>query len=319
MNIPPDDQNPGLGFDPNPIADYSLSKKGGSKVPLILVGVAVIGAIGYFVWSGKKQHEERKLNAQFMERFQGFEHDDLMKFWGCVLGPNTDGSTAQSPEQIMTKIDVMFAADFKAYPGRIQEDCAKAAKDAQNQVTGLGAPAAYVASIDAYGKTIVAMSDALNEWAKVAPDQVQAKMIGKNVEEYGGAYHAYAGGAPAAEVIAYDQFLHCADPQVDTRKDNLTLAQALFESCKDAKYRDKLQNECGKLVIDKPAAPTKNWKTALQKIGSESRDVDAFGDCLKKARKGKLKDNLSPVGKNWVAYRQAREAVLKIGQEALKE
>jgi hypothetical protein len=236
-----------------------------------------------------------------------------------MLGPNTDGSTAQSPEQIMTKIDVMFAADFKAYPQRAQEDCVSAAKDASNRVKGLDAPSAYTAAIGTYASSIVAMSDALSEWGKAAPAQVQAKMIGKNVEEYGGAYHAYAGGAPSPEIIAYDQFLHCADPQVDTRKDNLSLAQALFESCKDAKYRDKLQDECGKLVIDKPAAATKNFKATIQKIGSESRDVDAFGDCLKKARKSKLKDNLSPVGKDWVAYRQAREAVLKIGQEALKE
>ena len=326
MNIPPDDAgtpptspNPGLGFDPNPPGDFSLGKKS-SKAPLVVVAVVVLGVVGYFAWSAKKTHEERKIHASVMEHFQGFETDELIKFWGCVLGPNTNGATAPSPDAITMKIDVMFASDFRNYPGKVRDECARLAKDAQGKVGALAALPQYNDALDKYGKAILAMSEALDDWAKVAPEQVQAKMVGKNVEEYATAWHSFPGGTPSMEVIAYDGFLHCAVPDLEKKKDSMDLAKGLFETCKDPAYREKLQNECGKLVTtDKPTQPSKTYKTALQKFSGEDREQQALVDCLKKARKGKLKDNLAPVGMKWVAYREAREGVLKIGQDALKE
>jgi hypothetical protein len=319
MNIPPDDSNPPAGLDTSSPADLSLSKKS-SKAPLIVVAVLLLGGVGFFVWNAKKTHEERKIHASFMEHFQAFEKEDLMKFWSCILGPNADGSIIPSPDVITQKVDVQFASDFRNFPNKVREDCAKAAKDAVAKLPTLGALPVYNESIDKYGKAILGIVDALDDWAKVAPEQVAAKMVGKNVEDFGNAYHAFTGsGAPAPEVIAYDHFLHCADADLDKHKDNLELAKHLFEQCKDAKYRDKLQDECGKLVTDKPAQPTKTFKQVLGKISAEDRDVQAFSDCLRKARKGKLKDNLAPVGLRWVVYREARELILKTGAEALKE
>ena len=326
MNIPPDDQNPPAldpsAYDPGAglPADVSLTGKGGSKVPLIVAAALLIGGGGYFAYSAKKTRDDRVKHVKFIEELREFEKEELGKFWTCVLGPNADGVAMQSPEIVTGKVDVQFASDFRHYPTKITDECAQRAKDVQTKVGGLGALPAYTAPLDAYGKSVVAMSDALVAWAKVAPAQVQAKMVAKNVDDYGAAWHAYQGGAATPEIIAYDQFLHCAVPDADTKvKDNLALATQLFESCKDAGFREKLQDECGKLITDKPAAPTKGWKTALQKFSGEDRDVQAFGDCLKKARKGKLKDNLSPVGEKWIAFREAREALLKVGADALKE
>ncbi len=328
MNIPPDDNgnntiNPGLGFDPNaPLPpEMSLSKKG-SKMPLIIVGVLLAGGGGFLAYSAKKTHAERTVHAKFMEEFRDFEKEELGKFWSCAIGPNADGTTIAVPDQITTKVDQNFASDFRNYPTRVREECAQKAKDAATKANALMMLPAYTAPIDAYGKSIIAMSDGLEEWSKAAPEQVQTKMVGKNVDEYGNAWHSFAGGAPSPEVIAYDQFLHCAVPDADTKyKDSLELATKIHDSCKDTKYRDKLQEECGKLVTDKPAQPTKSWKTAQQKFGpdDETRELSAIADCLKKARKAKLKDNLSPVGLLWVKFREAREVVLKVGADALKE
>lgn len=320
MNIPPDDQLPAGNLDAAPLPDdLSLAGKKGSKAPLIIVGVLIAAGLGYFIYSSRKTLEERKVHASFLEHFQAWEKDDLLKFWVCTLGPNTDGATVPSPDAITAKIDQQFASDFKAYPGKLREECAKLAKDAADKLSTLGALPEYTGALQTYAKSVTAISDALEDWAKVAPEQIQSKMVAKNAEDYGNAWHAYQGGAATPEIIAYDLFLHCADADLEKHKDNLELAKHLFEQCKQAPFRERMQNECGKLVTDKPTAPTKNWKQVLQKIGADSKDVDAVGDCLKKARKGKLKDNLAPVGMRWVAFREAREAVLKIGKDALKE
>jgi hypothetical protein len=319
MNIPDDLNAPAPGSDVPLPADVNLSGGGGgSKVIYIVLGVLVAGGVGFFVWQSKKTHEERKQHAAFMEHFQAWEKDDLLKFWSCVLGPNTDGSVLPSPDAVTQKVDVMFASDFRNYPRKVTEDCAKAAKDAADKLSTLGALPQYQAALDAYSKSIMGISEALADWAKVAPDQVQAKMVGKNAEDFGNAWHAFQGGTPTPEVIAYDQFLHCADADLEKHKDDLEVAKHMFDQCKDAAYRDKLETECGKFLTDKPAQPTKTWKTALQKFSADDKDVSANGDCLRKWRKSKLKDNLAPVGLKWVAFREGREAVLKIGQEALK-
>jgi hypothetical protein len=319
MNIPPDDNNPPAGIDPSLPPDLNLSSGGGSgKTLFLIIGVVVAAGVGFFVWQSKKTLEERKQHAAFMEHFQAWEKDDLLKFWSCVLGPNTDGAVLPSPDIITQKIDVQFASDFRNFPKKVTEDCKKAAKDAADKLNTLGALPQYQPALDAYAKSIMGITEALDDWAKVAPDQVNAKTIGKNAEDYGNAWHAYQGGAPAPEVIAYDAFLHCADADLEKHKDDLEVAKHMFDQCKDAAYRDKLENECGKLLIDKPTTPTKTWKTALQKFSADDKDVQANADCLRKWRKSKLKDNLAPVGLKWVAFREGREAVLKIGQEALK-
>lgn len=329
MNIPPDDNNnpppPGLGFDPNTSAamlgDISLTGQNKSKAPLIILGVLVAAGIGFFVWQSKKTRDERVKHAQFMEDFQRFEQEDLSKFWACTLGPKADGTAMQSPDQVTRTVDVMFANDFKAYPQRLGDECATIAKEVASKAKSLVTLSDYDAPVDAYGKSIIAMSDALTEWAKSAPAQVEAKMAQKNFTDYSAAWHAYQGGPATKEIMGYDQFLHCAVPDVDTNskyKDNLELAKSIFEQCKQLPYAEKLNADCGKRLTTDQTAPTKDWKKTIQKFASDDREQQGLEACMKKGRKGKIKDNLAPVGQAWVAFREAREGVLKVGADVLK-
>ena len=324
MNIPPDDNNlPPPILDPaysQSMGDVSLTKKG-SKVPLIVVGLLIVGGGGYLAYSAKKTHAERTDHARFMEEFRNYETEDLGKYWACMLGPGTIGTNVNTPNAITQKIDQQFASDFRNYPTKVREECGQKAKDAADKANALQMLPQYTSAVAEYGKSIMAMQSALEDWSKVAPEQIQTKMVAKNLEEYGDAWHAFSGGAPTPEVIAYDQFLHCAVPDVDTKyKDDIELGKYIYETCKkDPAYGDKLQEECGKLITGKPAAPTKAWKATQAKFGSGEAEGKSLLSCLKKSRKGKMKDNLSPVGEQWIKFREAREVVLKIGADALKE
>ena len=59
-------------------------------------------------------------------------------------------------------------------------------------------------------------------------------------------------------------------------KDGQALVEFLFKQCKDQKYLDRLQNECGKEVTTEgtPQLATPGFKTALeQAAGRRSRAV----------------------------------------------
>src|SRR5262249_55228119 len=144
--------------------------------------------------------------------------------------------------------------------------------------------------------------------------------IGKRMNSAGTAWHSFEVGKPANEVAAFDHFLHCAVPTVDSMKDGQALVEFLFNSCKKPEFVEKLNAECGKeLLNDSPAGPTKGFAGTQKKMGGDDRDLSAFDDCMRKGRKGKRRDDLAEVGKAWVAWQEAGHEVRKIGKEALKD
>jgi hypothetical protein len=314
MNIPPDDPNAG-GLDPS----LALTKKG-SKVPLIVVGVVVVGVIGFFVMSTMKKQDERKRHAQLMEQFQAIEKDDLGKFWSCILGANVDPSMFQDNLALSATITGKFGTDPKNYPTKVREECTAKAIDAKHKVDDLQAPSEYADALKKYGDSLKAMASAFDAWTKVAPAQVQEMEMGKKVDSAGAAWHAFESGKPDNQVIAWDNFLRCAVPTVDTMKDGQALVEYLFKQCKDPAYVTNLNDKCGpELLQDPPKAPAKSMMGTLKKLAGDDRDLSAFSDCMRKGRKGKRRDDLAEVGKAWVDWSGARRDVLKIGKEALKE
>src|SRR5262249_5795960 len=139
MKIPPDLENPSptpntaadpaasaeanpLG--PNPSAaglDASASFTGqkSSKTPMIVVGVLVLGRIGYFVYASMQKQADRKLQASFMEAFQSVEKEDVGKFWQCVLGEKADGSQIRDNLTLGRMVEGAYMRDPKGYPAHM--------------------------------------------------------------------------------------------------------------------------------------------------------------------------------------------------------
>jgi len=311
-----DDPN---NLDPN----MSLTGKKGSKVPMIVIGVLAAGGIGFAVFKMMKQQDTRKMHAKVMEDFATVERDDLgKKFWSCVLGPNIDAGMFKSNLELSARITSQFGTDAKNYPSRVREECTPKAIDAKHKVESIAAtaPSEYAEPMKKYGDALKAIADALDDWTKVAPAQIQDMEISRKLDPAGAAWHGFAGGTPDKDVIAFDRFLHCAVPAVDTMKDGQALVEYLFNQCKNPAYLERLNGECGKeLIADPPGLPSKGMAATIKKLGSDDRDMSAFDDCMRKGRKGKRRDDLADVGKAWVAWMEAGTEVRKIGKEALKE
>ncbi len=323
MNIPPDLNDPN---NPNPTdapsamdpaADFALKKKG-SKTPFLVVGVLIAGVIGFFVWKTMKKQDERKMHAAFMQSFADVEKDDVGKFWSCILGNNVD------PRQVGPGmggvITGRFGTDAKNYPTKVREECTPKAIDAKHKVDALQGPPEYAESMKKYGESLKGLATAFDAWAKIAPSQVADMEIGKRVETNGNAWHMFAGGKPGNDVIQYDQFLHCAIPGVDTMKDGQAVVEYLFKECKNPAYATRINEECGKMLLnDMPGAPTKNMNATIKKLAADSRELEAFDDCMRKGRKGKRSNDFGDVAKAYNDWMDAGADVRKIGKEALKE
>jgi hypothetical protein len=307
--------------DPNALdPSVSLTGKKMGKGPFIIAGVVVAAVVGVIAFKMMKEQDERKLHAAFMEEFATVEKQEVGKFWVCVLGPGVDPGTLPNNLALSQRVEGAFSVDLKNYPIKIREECTPKANDAKKKVAALATPPMYEDAIKKYASSLTTLAAAFDSWAEAAPAQVQEREVGKKVGEFGAAWHAFSGGKPGNDVAAFDRFLHCAVPGVDGMKDGQAVVEYLFKQCKDLNYAARVSNECGKEVTSSvPAGPSKGFQTALRKLAADDRELSAFDDCLRKARKSKRKDDLEGVGQAFVAYMDAGREVRKIGAEALKE
>ena len=258
MNIPPDlndpnDPNAPAPLDPN--ADFAL-KKPGSKTPWIIVGVIAVAVIGFFVYRSMQAQKIREMHVGVMKQFQEVEKQQVIgKFWACLLGAGVDPGMFQNNLALAQRLEGAFSVDPKNYPTKVREECTPLAIDAKHQIESISAPAMYDAPLKAYAKSLSDLSAAFDSWSKVAPAHLAEREVGAKVGTDGAAWHAFAGGKPAPEVVVYDRFLHCAVPGVDKMKDGQELVEYLFKQCKDPKYLDHLQAVCGKDVTTEGVAP----------------------------------------------------------------
>lgn len=324
MNIPPDLNDPNSpgapppGLDPN---DFAL-KKQGSKTPWIVVGVIAVGALGFFVYRSMQTQKIREMHAAVMKQFADVEHDEVVgKFWACLLGPGVDPGMFPNNLALSQRLESAFMLDPKNYPAKVSEECTPKAMDAKHSVESIQAPAMYDAAFKAYEQSLVDLGKAFDDWAKTAPSHLAEREVGVKVGNFGNAWHQFAGGKPGADVVAYDRFLHCAIPGVDKMKDGQAVVEFLFKQCKDDKYLDHLQNECGKEVTTEgvPQLPTPGFKKALSKLQGDDRELSAFDDCLRKSRKAKRSDDSEEVGRAWLAYMEAGRKVREVGKQALSD
>jgi len=327
MNIPPDLDDPNAGHAPTPDvnadlnADFALKKKG-SNTPYLIIGAVAVVGIGAFVYHGMQTQKTRELHASVMREFAATEKDDVVgEFWACLFGPGVDPGAFPNNLALGQRLDGAFAVDPKNFPTKVREECTPKAKDARHKIESIQAPAVYEPVFKEYEQSLDGLVTAFDNWAKVAPSHMAEKLVGQKVEADGNAWHQFQGGKPAAEVIAFDRFLHCAVPTVDKMKTGQEVVEFLFKQCKDAKYLEHLQEECGKEVTAEgvPQMPTSGFKGTVAKLQSDDRDLSAFDDCLRKSRKAKRSDDAGEVGKAWLAYMEAGRKVREAGKEALSE
>jgi hypothetical protein len=326
MKIPPDldDPNAPQGTPPStPELDPNLSlTKKSSKTPMIVVAVLLVGGVGFVMFRSMQQRKQKEVHANVMKQFADIEKDEVIgKFWACLFGPNVDPGQFPNNLALAQRVEMAFTTDPKNFPTKVREECTPKAIDARHKVESISAPSEYDAPFKKYEASLTELSTSFDEWAKLAPSHMEERLMGQKVATDGAAWHAFAGGKPGADVIAYDRFFHCAIPTLDKMKDGQAVVEYLYKQCKDPKYLDHLSNDCSKEVTTEgvPQAATPGFNKTVGKLAGDDRELSAFNSCLHKSRASKRTDDSEGIGKAWVAYMEAGRAVREVGKAALAE
>ncbi len=302
-------------LDPSLDPSMQLTGKKMGKGPVIAIAVVAVAGIGGVIYWNMKQRELRGVHVAFLERYGELEKKDVGAFWACLMGDKVDPNQIANNLALNQRIEGSFNADLKGYPKRVTEECTPKLVDAKKKIGSLDGPSDYDAPLKEFGKALDDMAASFDEWAKVAPAQVLDREIGKKVPEAGNAWHAHA-GKPANDVIRYDRFLRCAVPTLDAMKSGQDLVQFIASKMKDQVFLQRVNGECAKeLVADPPGALDKNFARTQKVLAGDDRDVTAFEDVLRKARKGQRKDDFEGIDKSWVAYVEAGKKIRAIGKE----
>ncbi len=306
--------------DPNLDPSMQLTGNKMGKGPIIAIVALIVGGIGFGAYWTMQQRAMRKLHVEFLERFGELEKKDVGSFWACLLGDKIDMNQVANNLMLSQRIDGAFASDLRGYPKRVSEECTGKALDAKKKIPSLEAPHDYDGPLAAYGKSLEELASALDEWAKIAPTHVTEKEIGKKITEAGGAWHGHPGGKPPNDVIRYDHFLRCAVPAVDTMKNTQEVLQLIASKMKEPAFLNRINSECGPLLIAETPAPIdKNFAKTHGKLAADDREIQAFDDCMRRARKGKRTDDFEAVGKAWTSYVNASKALKAIGKEWMEK
>jgi len=311
---PPPEQP--ITFEPPP--DFNLQGKK-SKLPFIIIGVLVAAGGGYLIFNAATKRGQRKVHAQFMERFASVEKEDVGAFWACLVGPNLDPGMFQDNLKFGEKVDQQFFQDPKNFPDKVIDDCVPRLKGLGDKARSLDRPSGYDEALDKYAKSLDELAVGAKDWAEGAKKRLPEREADKRVEQAGTAFHSAAPGKAGADAIAYERFLRCAVPDIGKVKDEQGLLEKLFEECKKPDYVQHVRFECSKLAAGSETKEDKNYKEAWKKFAPDDRDIQAFADCFKKGRKGAKRDDMAALGKAWKDYMDASGEVRKLGAANLKE
>jgi hypothetical protein len=299
-------------------ASFDLKGQQKSRMPLYIgLGVVAAGLIGFFAFRSVRSHNLLKEHAAFLEEFQNVEKQNMGAFWTCVLGSNADPGSFSDNLALGGRIEGQFAADPLEYPDKLVNDCVPKLQDASAVAGRLHGPDGYDDALAAFNKSLPELDKGIREWAEHAKTRGAQRDAEKKITTAGNAFHSVAGDAPP-EAVAYDRFLRCAFPNLDRFADGQALVENMFNSCKDPAFVDKVLGTCSKAAGAKGEKADGRFKSSLKKFGEDDRDMQAWDDCFRKARKGAKQDDLAAFGKAWVDYLQAGGKVREVGAGVLK-
>ena len=297
-----------------------LKKGSKSKTPLLIVVLllAAVG-IGFVVFKIKKGYEHDKQVAALVTRFESVEKEDVGAFWRCLFGKDADPGMFDDNLKLGARLEGAFMADPRGFPDKANDDCAPKLHGVAPKVDDLGAPEDYMVPLAAYKASLKGLEAGITHYAEQAKKRIVLVENQKKVTAAVNAFHATS-GVPAPEALAWDHFLRCAIPDVDSLKDSQALLERLFNDCKKPEYVLKLKTECAPLAS--PVTDGKvdaKFKATLKKFGADDRDSSAIEDCFKKGKKEQKADDLTAFGQAWADYMKAGGDVRRQMKDELKK
>ena len=260
-------------------------------------GLACLGLMAAWWLRDSKNKDSVQAKLAYAERWVDLEKKETGLFWNCVLASEVDVGMFSNAGQIHQRIEAAYATQPKTFSEHLLTECVPRMERAREAFATLPAPPTELqAPMDAYKKTLPELQDGIEVYADRIKNRGTTKDMDQLIQEMGSAWHSEQ--RPSPQTIAFDKFLQCAVPEVNKMKDAQALLEHLANTCykKDpVSFMDRVRKECGPMLANVVAGakPSKNYKVLQKKLyEEEARQLRAWEDCGRKARKGKKVEDL---------------------------
>jgi hypothetical protein len=260
-------------------------------------GLVALGVIG--AWMVKDSQNKGKVQEKldYAERWVSLEKKETGLFWNCVLASEVDVGLFANAGQIQQRIEAAYATQQKTFSDHLLTECIPRMERALQAFAGLPEPPAELKGpLEAYKKSLPGLQDGVQVYAERIKNRGASKDVDQLIQEMGQAWHSEV--SPNSQTIAYDKFLRCAIPGLDKLKDSQGLVEFFADACykKDAvSFMDRVRKECGPILenADAAGAAAKTYKATQKRLYEEdARQLSAWADCGRRARKGKKVEDL---------------------------
>lgn len=170
-------------------------------------------------------------SQELVKQFDEIERRDVGAMWHCLnYGVMKAEDVKGHEETILLNVTSRLERDSIGYLDLVRSRCVPLGFLAAEKVAALQATPELSAALDAYRRSLTALSTTLKSWARPLPDDADRA---DDLQIFRRAYQHWAGtrdGRNAdAQAWQYDQFLRCAAADPDLLKDPARLYSFLWE------------------------------------------------------------------------------------------
>jgi hypothetical protein len=287
-----------------------------NRIVYIGFGLAALGLVAVWMVKDSKNKGAVQEKLDYAERWVNLEKKETGLFWNCVLASEVDVGLFSNAGQIQQRIEAAYATQQKTFSEHLLTECVPRMERTRQAFAGLPeAPAELKPPLDAYKKSLPGLQDGIQVYAERIKNRGASKDVDQLIQEMGQSWHSEV--SPTPQTIAYDKFLRCAVPGVDKMKDAQALVEFFADTCykKDpVSFMDRVRKECGPILenADAAGAAAKTYKATQKRLYEEdARQLSAWADCGRKARKGKKVEDLGEFLVAVGEYMTARSAFVE--------
>ena len=284
----------------------------------ISIGIAVL-AFGFLAFRFVRDRQVKgdvQAKLDYVSRWVELEKRETGLFWNCVMASEVDVGMFGNAGQVQQRIEAAYATQMQTFSQHLMTECVPKIERAKQAFAGLDAPPEELrVPLESYKASLPEMQKGIELYAERIRDRGNTKDVDQLIQQAGDAWHSET--RPTPRTIAFEKFMHCAVPGLTGLKDAQQMLEFLATQCfkKDpVSFMDRVRKDCGPILVneDPNAKPSKTYRQSHTKFyEEEARQLSAWADCGRKARKGKKVEDL---GEFLVAvgdYMAARSGVVE--------
>lgn len=284
-----------------------------------VVAAVVVGVVGWRMFQDRMRKSDAQKKLEYFDHWAELDKRETGAFWTCVVASEVRVDSFVAADQILARVEGAYATQPKTFSEHLLTECVPKIERARQAFGNTAdAPAELREPLEKYAASLPKLQSGIEDYAERIKKRGAVKDVDQLIQEAGG---AWAPGAATPEAIAFDNFLHCAIPDLMKLKDAQAVLELLANQCfkKDpVAFMDRVRSQCGPLLAnaDPKAKPSPLFAATLKKFyEEEQRQLSAWSDCGRRSRKGKKTEDLEQFLTAAGTYMEARTEMGKAAHE----